>query len=143
MNPDAHWSSAVYRGLDELHLKDGQDKVVLNRDDAAGFRLDTTFTHKQHKGIQLIDQPDLTTRTDFVNNYTALLQTSSYLFQETAKKPKVCVGLVKPHLVYEKSSAQHMADVEMLEKKEELSSVFKLPDGNPKSTWCVSGWCWE
>ena len=137
MNPDAHWSNAVYQGLDDLQLKDGCDQVILNRDDAAGFRLDTTYTHKQHKGIQLIDQPDLTTRTDFVHNYSALLQTLSYLFPETGTTPKVCVGVVKPRVVYEKCSTQHMADVQMLESREELSSVFKCPDGNPKSVWSV------
>lgn len=57
MNPDAHWSNAVYQGLDDLQLKDDWDQVNVNRGDAAGFRLDTTYTHKQHKGIQLIDQP--------------------------------------------------------------------------------------
>lgn len=102
MNPDAHWSNAVYQGLDHLQLKDGCDQVILNRDDAAGFRLDTTYIHKQHKGIQLIDQPDLTTRTDFVNNYSALLQTSSHHFPEIGTTPKVCVGIVKPRFVYEK-----------------------------------------
>ena len=30
-----------------------------------------------------------------------------------------------------------MADVQMLESREELPSVFKCPDGNPKSIWCV------
>ena len=125
MNPDAHWSNAVYQGLDDLQLKDGCDHVILNRDDAAGFRLDTTYTHKQHKGIQLTDQPDLTTRTDFVNNYSALLQTSSYLFLEIRTIPKVCVGVVKPRVVYEKCPTQDMADVQMLESREELSSVFK------------------
>ena len=137
MNPDAHWSNAVYQGLDDLQLKDGCDHVILNRDDAAGFRLDTTYTHKQHKGIQLIDQPDLTTRTDFVHNYSALLQTSSYLFPETGTTPKVCVGVVKPRVVYGKCPTQQMADVQMLESREELSFVFKCPDGNPKSIWCV------
>lgn len=44
MNPDAHWSNTVYQGLDDLQLKDGCDQVILNRDDAAGFRLDTTYT---------------------------------------------------------------------------------------------------
>ena len=48
MNPDAHWNTAMYRSLDYLQLKNGTEQVVLNRDDAAGFRLDTTFTHKQH-----------------------------------------------------------------------------------------------
>ena len=87
--------------------------MILNRDDAAGFHLDTTYTHKQHKGIQLINQPDLTTRTDFVNNYSALLQTSCYLFPETGTTPKVCAVVVKPRVVYEKCPTQHMADVQM------------------------------
>ena len=45
LNPDAHWNTALYRGLDYLQLKDGRYKFILNRDVAAGFRLDTTFTH--------------------------------------------------------------------------------------------------
>ena len=102
MSPDAHWSNTVYQGLDCLQLKDGRNQFIFNRDDAAGFRLNTTYTHKQHKGIQLIDLPDLTTKTDFVNNYSALLQTSSYLFPETGTTPKVCVGIVKPCVVYER-----------------------------------------
>lgn len=98
---------------------------MLNRGDAVRFRLDTTYTHKKHKGVQLADQPDLTTRTDFVNSYTALLQTSSYLFMETDTTPKACVGKVKPHVLYDRSPTQHIAHIQMLEKKE-LSSVFKL-----------------
>ena len=87
--------------------------------------------------LLLIAQPDLTRRTDFVNNYSALLQTSAYLFPETGTTPKVCFGVVKPRAVYEKCPTQHMADVQMLESREELPSVFKCPDGNPKSIWCV------
>lgn len=89
--------------------------------------------------MQLADQPDLTTRTDFVNSYTALLQTSSYLFMETDTTPKACVGKVKLHVLYDKSPTQYMADIQMLEKKE-LSSVFKLRDDEPKKTWCVLWW---
>ena len=48
-HPDAHWSSALYKGLDSIQLKDGRNKLLLNRDDQAGFRLDTTFTHRQGK----------------------------------------------------------------------------------------------
>ena len=40
-------------------------------------------------------------------------------------------------IVYEKCPTQHMADVQMLESREELSSLFKCPDGNPKCVWCV------
>ena len=49
---DAHWSCAVYKCLDYIQRKNGEDKLTLNRDDAAGFRLDTTYTHKQHKTWQ-------------------------------------------------------------------------------------------
>ena len=137
MNPDGHWNNAVYRVLDKLQLKDGLDKVVLNRDDAAGFRLDTTYRHRQHKGVQLANEPDLTTQIDFVNSYPAQLQTSSYLFMETETTPKMCVGIVKPPVIYDKSPSQHMADLQMIKDKEELSSVFQLPDGSHKSAWCV------
>ena len=39
LNVDAHWSCSFYKTLDYLQLKDGRDKVVLNRDDASGFRV--------------------------------------------------------------------------------------------------------
>ena len=107
--------------------------MVLNRDDTAGFRLDTTYTHKQHKGVQLANEPDLTTRTDFVNSYPAQLETSSYLFMETETTAKMCVGIVKPPVIYDKSPSQHMADLQMIKDKDELSSVFQLPDGSPNS----------
>ena len=48
-NPDAHWSSALYRGLSHLQYKDGFRVVNINRDDASGFRLDTMTTHRLRK----------------------------------------------------------------------------------------------
>ena len=45
--------------------------------------------------------------------YTSLLQTTSYLFEETETTPRTCVGVVKPHIVYEKSPCQHMTDLNM------------------------------
>ena len=47
-NPDSHWSSAFYKGLNSLQLKDGRDICLINRDDASGFRLDTLTTCKQY-----------------------------------------------------------------------------------------------
>ena len=44
-NQDDHWSTAFYQNLDDVQLLYGDDKVVTTRDDQAGFRLDTTFTH--------------------------------------------------------------------------------------------------
>ena len=136
LNPDAHWNTATYRGLDDLQLKDGMDKVMLNRDDTSGFRLDTTYTHKQHKGVQLIYAPDTTTRMDYVNKYTSVLQTT-YLFTETGTTPKICVGVVKPRILYKKSPAQHTADLNLLCDKVELSPALKTSNGKAKDIWCV------
>lgn len=119
MNPDAHWNTAMYRSLDYLQLKNGTEQLVLNRDDAAGFRLDTTFTHKQHKGVQLLDSHDLTSRTDYMNKYTSVLQTTSYLFPSTSSTPPTCIGVVKPHVIFEKNPSQHMADLNMLGKQQQ------------------------
>lgn len=98
-------------------MKDGRDKVLLNRDDQAGFRLDTTFTHRHGKCITEDSMPALTTRTDFVNSYSSLLQTTSYLFMETDTTWKMCVAVVKPHFNFPNSPTQHYIDLEMLEEK--------------------------
>ena len=79
LNPDAHWSCALNRGLDCLQLQDGSNKMLLNRDDQSGFRLDMTYDHKYSKSITTSNNPALTTRTDFVNSYPSVLQTTSYL----------------------------------------------------------------
>lgn len=41
LNVDAKWSCSLYKTLDYIQLKDGLDKAIISRDDAAGFRLDT------------------------------------------------------------------------------------------------------
>ena len=93
--PDSHWSYCFYKGLDMLQFKDGSDKMILNRDDQAGFRLDSTYTHKNHKAVCLEGKPDLTSHTDYVNKHGGLLQTSSYLFMKTENTGQVSVGVVK------------------------------------------------
>ncbi|CAB3988493.1 Chromatin modification-related YNG2 [Paramuricea clavata] len=124
LNVDAHWSCALYKGLDFIQLKNGCDKIILNRDDAAGFRLDTTYTHKQHRILSEAEKPELTTRTDFVNKYSSILQTTSYMFMGTDTTPEVCVGVVKPTMLYEKNPNQHAADFVMLHGIPELQSVL-------------------
>jgi hypothetical protein len=52
-NPDAHWNCSLYKGLDVLQLSDGHNKVLVNRDDQAPFRLDMTHTHTQGSGSAL------------------------------------------------------------------------------------------
>ena len=48
LNPDSHYCTAMYRNLDYIQFQNGEYKLVLNRDDQAGFRFDTTYTHWGH-----------------------------------------------------------------------------------------------
>ena len=52
---------------------------------------------------------------------------------------EVCVGVIKaPSVIHQKNPCQHCADLEMLESKEELKSVFvNLETGEPKTVVCV------
>ena len=122
LNPDSHWSRAMYKLMDKLQ-KDTEKSVLLGRDDQSGFRLDTTYTHKQHSSLGV--KNTVTTRTDFLNKNATVLQITSYNFPETADHPETCIGVVKGSMVHEKNPSQHMADLTMLERKEELSHVFK------------------
>lgn len=126
-NPDAHWSSALYRGLNLIQYTDGVNILNINRDDASGFRLDTLSTHKQHQSLCIVGSPALTTRTDYVNKYKSILQTTNYNFTGSNTTGEVCAGVVKPHVIYPKNSAQHAADLKMLLQKEELQSAFLNP----------------
>ena len=69
----------MYRLLEVLQKK-SNNAILFGRDDQAGFRLDTTFTHKQHGTIGV--KNSTTTHTDFVNKQSTLLQgITSYLRQ--------------------------------------------------------------
>lgn len=136
LNVDAHWSSALYRGLDKIQLEDGRNKTIINRDDAAGYRLDTTYTHKQQKSISEIGNPELTTRTDYVNKYGSIIQVTSYLLLGTKTTPQLSAGIVKPQMLYPKNPAQHMADLYMLQTQPEFECVM---DNNPIECIRVDG----
>ncbi len=43
-NPESHWSSALYKGLDHIQYTTSANKLVLNRDDLSVFRLDSMAT---------------------------------------------------------------------------------------------------
>ena len=138
LNPDEHWSGALYKGLNKLQYVDGRDMVVINRDDSTGFRLDTLTTCKQYTTPVVQGKEILTMRTDYVNKYPSTLQTTSYNFTATGTTDEVCVGVVKAPKVHQKSPAQHIADLHMLECKDELTSVFvNLETGLPKTVECV------
>ena len=136
-NPDFHWSNALYCGLNFIQLKDGNDILNVNRDDASGFRLDTLATHKQYALPTVSGNSVLTTHTDYVTRYPSMLQTTSYHFTKTGNTPEVCAGVVKAIPVHSKNPGQHAADFAMLMKEKELHSVFYSPSGQPKSIVCA------
>ena len=65
-----------------------RNSVMYGRDDQAGFRLNSTYTHKQYPSLGTA--PSQTTHTDFVGKVSTILQVSSYNFPETEKTPEVC-----------------------------------------------------
>ena len=80
--------------MDDIQYKDGRNIVNVGRDDQAGFRLDTMTTSKQHASLCLKDNIPLTTRTDYVNPYPSVLQTTCYNFAATETTNEVCAGVV-------------------------------------------------
>lgn len=134
-NPDTKWSRSLYKCLDKLK-KDGQHILLLNRDDQAGFRLDSTYTHKSAPSLN-VGNPSLTTHTDFLNKHPTQLQTTSYNFSSTSTTSEICCGVVKASAVHEKSPSQHHADLTMLQKVPELAPIFNKQDGNVKDIECI------
>ena len=65
LNPDAHFSRVMYRLLDTVQTRT-EGCVYFGRDDQAGFRLNSTYTHKQYESIGR--KKSVTTRTDFVKS---------------------------------------------------------------------------
>ena len=135
-NPDSHWSAALYRGLNYLQYTDGRNIMNLNRDDCAGFRLDTLSTHRLHRTPVVKGHEILATHTDFVNSYPSLLHTTSYNFSKTQTSGEICVGVVKGAGAFPKNPAQHAADLQMLCTQEEVKPAFSTA-GGPKLIECI------
>ena len=134
-NPDMKWSRSLYKCLDKLQT-DGQHILLLNRDDQAGFRLDSTYTHKSIPSLN-VGSPTLTTHTDFLNKHQAQLQTTSYNFTSTSNTSEVCCGVVKASVLHQKNPSQHAADLTMLEEIPDLAPVFRKENGNVKDIECI------
>lgn len=132
-NPDYNWSQSTYKLLDQLQ-KDGKHIMLLNRDDQAGFRLDSTYTHKSLPTLSV--RPTATTRTDFMNKYSAQHQVTSYNFSKTSTSAEVSVGIVKESGFHEKGP-QHTAVIEKVQKLECTTSVFLNDELFFKEIECV------
>lgn len=142
-NPDSHWSNALYKGLNWLQFHDGADAVIINRDDASGFRLDTLATHSQHPSPAVKDNPIVTTRTDYVSKHPTVLQTTNYNFSETPISPELCVGIVKAPKLFQKNPAQHFSDLQMLDTDTEFKEAFINPVTNKKKNGVYTGRWWR
>lgn len=136
-NPDFHWSCALYSGLNYTQYSDRRNIINVNRDDAAGYRLDTLATNNQYSTPTVRGSEILTTHTDYVNHYKSVLQTTSYNFTSTKTTMEYCAGVVKAVPLFEKSPSQHSADFSMLQHKSELRNVFFKPNGDQKMILCV------
>ena len=129
LNPDRKWSCSLYKALNELQ-KDRNHILLINRDDQAEFRLDTTFTHKNFGSLGT--NQTVTTRTDFVNKHQTLFQTTNYNFSKTRTTTDVCLGVVKASLVHQKSPSQQASDLGMLERMEDFRHLFLNPNSEDK-----------
>lgn len=137
-NPDAHWSAALYIGLDILQHTDGRNIININRDDATGFRLDIMSTHRLQRTAAVQGEQTLTTHTDFVNRYPSLIKTTNYNFSKTKTTGELCAGVVKASGVYPTRTAQHAADIEMLENSTEMAPAFINPStSSQESIECI------
>ena len=137
-NPDTHRSASFCKGLNQMQYKDGTYILNINRDDAAGFRLDTLTSCKQYATPVVSGSEVLMTRTNFVNRYLSVLQTTSYNFTKTSTTADVCVGIVKAVPLHYKNPAQHFSDLVMLSETASLHPVFlQKSSGAPKQVDCI------
>lgn len=106
-----------------LQQEDGRNKVLLNRDDQAGFRLDTTYTHKGRD--VLCEEAETTTRVDYVNKYSSILQTTSYHIMESEITPQAFAGVIKAQFLFPKNPSHHAVDLLMVENHDDISNLIK------------------
>jgi hypothetical protein len=137
-NPDSHWSSALYKGLDHIQYTTSANKLVLNRDDLSVFRLNSMATSNKCPSLCMKGNVSLSTKTDYQQKYPCTLQTTPYNFTGTNDEGELCAGVVKGAAVHSKNPAQHAADLEMIEKKEQFQTKFKNEQtGLPKEIECI------
>ena len=134
-NPDTKWSRALYMCLDKLQT-DGSHIFLLNRDNQAGFHLNSTFTHKNTPSLN-VHGSTLTTHPDFLNKHQTQLQTTRYNFTRTSVTSEVCAGIVKAAGVHQKNPCQHAADMEMLQAIESYHPLFYKETGKAKDIECI------
>ena len=101
--------------------------MTTRRDDQAVFCLVTMTASKQNATLCCKDNLPLTTRSDYVNQYQFVVQTTCYNFEATETMSEVCAGVVKAKKLFFKNPAQHYADMMMIEGNEEINPAFFNP----------------
>jgi hypothetical protein len=132
INIDEKWSNSLYKSLDAMQLHDHGNVFYMNRDDAAGFRLDTLATYSKFPSLMVKEAVDLATRTDLTNKDQFLLQVTSHSFTAAKNSDHKIAGVVRSVKVDKKNAAQHLADLEMLREDTDFKSVFFRKDGEEK-----------
>ncbi|XP_068757506.1 uncharacterized protein [Montipora capricornis] len=119
-------------------LKDGNDILNVNRDDQAGFRLDTLATHRKHATPCISEGEPLTTKSNYVNKYPSSLQTTSYNFLSTGTTAEICDGIGKATPLHSKNPGQHFPDLIAIETYPDVQSAFfNCLTGERKTKNCV------
>ena len=132
INPDEKWSNSLYKSLDSLQKTDHSNALYINRDDAAGFRLDTLATAGKFATLMLRDDVDQGTHTDFTNKEQNVLQVSSYYFGGSKTSEDNYAGVVKCVKIDAKNAGQHVSDLEMLRENPTFRQQFFKKDGCEK-----------
>ena len=99
--------------------------------------MDTLPTHHQFTTTIVKGKETLTTHTDYVNRYPSVLQTTSYNFTGSGTTDELCAGVVKAQPLHSKCPAQHIADIRMLQEKQELKNVFSDSQSKLKPVDCI------
>jgi hypothetical protein len=132
INVDDQWSNALYRSLDMLQHTDNTNIFSLNRDDAAGFRLNTLATANRFHTPMVRVSEDLATRTDFTTKDNSQIQVSSYQFTGSNTTKEDYAGVVKASCSTPKTPSQHASDLRMIGNDPRFVDVFNCPDGSSR-----------
>ena len=115
---DTKWSRALYKCLDKLQIDGSQ--ILPNRDDQAGFCLDSTFPHKNMPSLN-VHSSNLTTHTQIFSTNTK----NSYKRQATTLlRPQLPVKFVKAAGVHQMNPTKYTVNMEILQTIKSYYPLF-------------------
>jgi hypothetical protein len=137
INVDDRWSNALYRSLDKLQETDNSNIFYLNRDDAAGYRLNTLACSNKFPTLMVQGHEDLATRTDFTTKDNSQIQVTSYHFTGSKTTTEDYAGVVKANHLTPKTPSQHASDLRMVRDEPRFHHVFYQANGHKKLIDCI------